>query len=255
MQRWRYVAVVFFIFLLSDYGFSAEPAVSWLGPVGLFTQPSANTFRKGEAALTFSELRFMQDNNDSCVKTTSISGSFTVVPVDRLELAISTRHEMIQTFPMYGADLLHDISVSEIIGDIKYVVIPVEPCKPGLAVGIIDLTNATDVIAGHDTERGRRFYLAGTYEWATLGVTHDGQGIQGYVGVDFTINTNIEFIYEYSTAPIFPRALPHPSTDVNCNMGLRIHPCEIPNLRLDLAAVGDGHFCFGFSFSQKFSLF
>ena len=46
---------------------------------------------------------------------------------------------------------------------------------------------------------------------------------------------------------------PKPSNEINFNIGARIYPREVPRLRINAAALGDGQFDFAFSLSYNFT--
>ena len=48
-------------------------------------------------------------------------------------------------------------------------------------------------------------------------------------------------------------AKPEPNNTMNFNLGLRLYPAQVPRLRIDVTAIGDGQFDFGFSLSYNFS--
>jgi hypothetical protein len=232
----------------------AQPSASWDGLVGLFTQPTAETLPPGQVALTFSEVRFLQENNDVQVENIWYTGSVTAALTPHWEVAVSGRNDVVKTFLGDAVLPQSKISQAKIIGDVKYIVTPPTGNRIGLAAGVLDITDTTDTIHGEDIGRGRRFFAVGNYKWATLGLMEDNNKFGAYAGAKWDIFDNLDLIAEYSTRSPFVVISPKPANRANFNLGARFYPRSVPNLRLDAAAVGDGEFNFGFSVSYRFKL-
>ncbi|HOS43391.1 MAG TPA: hypothetical protein PK794_06855 [Armatimonadota bacterium] len=230
------------------------PTPTWEGMVGLFTLPTAETLPANRPfAVTFSEIRFSQSNNTARVRNVWYTGSLTWRPTDDLELAVTLRHEYLHAhhyadpFPAAAADQ----KWTQVA--VKYLLVPPDDRRLGLAAGVLDLTDVTDIGFGDSgADRGRRAFLVGTYAWFSLGLTYDNRGLGAVAGARWSVSDAVEIIAEYSTDPVFLQAHPEPAIDANFNLGLRLYPREVPGLRLDTVAVGDGRFDFGFSVSYLF---
>lgn len=251
MRRTLYAIVTLGLLALVTPTF-AQPAASWSGLIGLFTQPTAESLPAGQVALTFSEIRFSQENSDLESEDIWYSGSATWAISPRWEVALTNRHEVDKLFVDTDVEPQRKIDSTYLIGDVKYIITPPRDNKIGLATGIMDLTDVTDKLGGMDVDRGRRLFLVGTYKWAHLGLTQDNDGFGAYAGATWGLTDNIDIVAEYVTKPTFVQLTPRPNNDVNFNLGARIYPRGVPNLRIDATAVGDGTFNFGFSFSYRF---
>lgn len=233
----------------------AEPAASWEGLTGLFTQPTAQILPRGNAALTYSEIRFGQENCPRKSTDTWFTGSLTAALSQRWEIGITSRHELVKHFCDDSLNPVDKYDASLLIGDVKYLITPPAKNRVGIAIGVKDITDATSEVGGFCAERGRRFFLVGSYDWAHFGLTQDDSGVGAYAGADFPIGENVDFVAEYVTRPSFVHLIPEPDNTANFNLGVRFFPRAVPGLRIDTVAVGDGEFNFGFSFSYRFRLF
>ncbi|MHB9023168.1 MAG: hypothetical protein ACYC7E_03200 [Armatimonadota bacterium] len=245
----RISALIFGVLLVGSLAWGGQPTASWEGLVGLFTQPTAETVTDHRVLLTFSEIRFTESNSVDRVEDIWFTGSVTFIPAPRWEAAITWRNESVDQFLENQAGPVASLGESMFTGQLKYVLKPVEPDRLGLAVGVMDVANATEIIDGRQTNRGRRFFLVGSYNWAHLGVTYDGHGSGIYAGARWSIADNLELLGEYVVSPTFVQTDPLPENRVNFNIGARFYPREVPDLRFDLTAVGNSHFNFGFSLS------
>ncbi|MHB9024897.1 MAG: hypothetical protein ACYC7E_12100 [Armatimonadota bacterium] len=228
---------------------AGQPTASWDGLVGLYTHPTAEMLTEHRAALTFSEIRFTESNSVNRLLNYYVESSLTYIPAPRWEVALTLRDEQVHHFLEHDASFLDYRQEYYLTGGLKYILQPVEPDRLGLAVGVMDVANATETIDGQDTERGRRFFLVGSYNWAHLGLTYDGKGVGAYAGARWTILDNLDLIGEYVTNPTFVQTNPLPECKVNFNLGVRYYPRELPNLRIDMTAVGNSNFNYGFSLS------
>jgi hypothetical protein len=230
------------------------PAPAWEGLVGLFTLPTAETMPDGmPLAFTFSEIRFSQSNNTARVRNIWNTGSLTWAPSDDLEVAVTLRHEYLhaQDFGAPPPATTADQKWTQVA--VKYVLTPPDDRRVGLAVGMQDLTDVTDIGFGESgADRGRRLFLVGIYQWFCLGLTHDNRGLGAAAGARWSVSEHIDLIAEYNTDPLFLQVHPAPAIDANFNLGFRVYPREVPGLRIDAVAVGDGRFDFGFSMSYLF---
>ncbi len=230
------------------------PSPAWEGMVGLFTLPTAETLPAGRPfAFTFSEIRFSQSNNTARVRNVWYTGSLTWAPVDDLEVAVTLRHEYLhaRNFADPPPATTADQKWTQVA--LKYILIPPDDRRVGLAVGVLDLTDVTDIGFGESgADRGRRAFLVGTYEWFSLGLTYDNRGLGAAAGARWSVSDAVDVIAEFNTDPVFLQVHPAPAIDANFNLGFRLYPREVPGLRLDTVAVGDGRFDFGFSMSYLF---
>lgn len=249
LRRHCALIVVFLVALLPC---CAQPAASWDGLVGLFTQPTAETFDPGQFALTYSEIRFSQEEGGVKRENTWFAGSATATLSRHWEVAANGRHDVVKDF--IGGDLgpTQQYTNSGLVGDVKYIAAQPQGNNIGLAAGVMDITNGTREIGGADIGSGRRFFVVGSYKWAHLGITHNNGDIGAYAGAEMPIIDNIDLLAEYVTQPSFAQISPRPSPAANFNLGLRFYPRNVPGLRIDAAAVGDGQFNFGFSLSYRF---
>ncbi|HEY3417169.1 MAG TPA: hypothetical protein VGM23_09825 [Armatimonadota bacterium] len=245
----RFCGILFGVLCAGSLAWGGQPTASWEGLVGLYTQPTAETVTDHQVLLTFSEIRFTESNSVNRVEDTWFSGSLTYIPAPRWETALTWRHERVDQFLESQAGPIAHLDKNEITGHFKYVLQPVEPDRLGLAVGMMDVANATDEVEGLETNRGRRFFLVGTYNWAHLGVTYDNHGSGVYFGARWSVTDNLELLGEYVVSPTFVQTTPLPTNSVNFNLGVRFYPRELPNLRFDMTAVGDSNFNYGFSLS------
>jgi hypothetical protein len=221
-----------------------------MGLTGLYTHPTADTIPPGRTALTFSELRFSQSNATTKAQNIWFYGAATFTPSSRWELAVATLHEVVEFRPRNGLiGPSTDFDSSGVLGHVKYVITPPERRKAGLAVGVMDISDVTADVGGLETERGRRLFLVGTYEWLSLGVTQTDDDTGAFVGARWTVGRNLDIIGEYVTDPVFVGVSPEPGNKANFNLGIRFYPNQVPGLRVDVAAIGDGEFDFGFSLS------
>ena len=230
---------------------SAQPSASWEGLVGLYTQPTAETLHPGEIALTYSEIRFSELNEPRESRDSWFSASATATLTRHWEVGLTLRNETLKSFETNDLSPTLSVQQAHVIGDVKYIVTPPQGKRIGLALGVQDITNATNEIRGVATDRGRRFFLVGSYQWAHLGLTDDKGGLGAFAGAEWPLTDNVDLIAEYITRPTFILLKPT-SSKVNFNLGARITPRSVPNLRIDLAAIGDSRFDFGFSFSYRF---
>ncbi|MHB9132085.1 MAG: hypothetical protein ACYDBB_13505 [Armatimonadota bacterium] len=247
----RYLLTMLFITWLCVPAYAGDPSASWEGLTGLFTQPTAEIQQEGDVAITFSEIRFIQGNHVAERSTIWYVESLTYVPFDRLELAVAYRKEVVRYRPLTQPNNDPSAQVDDklILGHVKYIITPPELHKIGIAVGAMDITNETDTLSGVDVGRGRRIFLVGTYEWLTGGLSYQNNKLSWFGGARWSITDNLDLIAEYVKAPVFVEVIPPPTIDANFNLGMRFHPRQVPNLRVDMAAVGDGQFNLGFSFS------
>jgi hypothetical protein len=228
---------------------AGQPAPSWEGLTGLFTQPTAETLTDHHFALTYSEIRFSESNSTNRLLNYWAEDSLTYIPAPRWEVALSLRDEQVNHYLENDASFLVYHQKTELTGGLKYILRPVAEDRLGLAMGVLDVADATKTLDGEGTNRGRRFFLVGSYNWAHLGVTYDDHGVGAYLGARWTILDNLDLIGEYITAPTFVQTHPLPTNSVNYNLGVRYYPRELPNLRIDMTAVGDSDFNYGFSLS------
>lgn len=229
---------------------AAPPTASWEGLTGLYMQPTAEILPEGSLALTFSELRFPQHANGIKLRNIWYSGSVTVPLASRWELALSRRHELID---LYEDGVVTDRFNDHLYpADVKYVLSTPSDDRIGLAVGILDITDTTNDVQGYPAERGRRFFAVASRRWVHLGVSHDEGGLGAFAGTRLAVGEHTDLIAEWTSAPLFAQLLSEPSNNTNFNIGFRFYPLETPDMRIDLAAIGDGEFDFGFSFSYNF---
>jgi hypothetical protein len=234
----------------------AEPAASWGGLVGLFTQPTAETLQPGHIALTYSEIRFNQENDTTELRDSWFQGCLTTTLTPHWEIGVTSRHEILKYFVDNTITAAEKYDQTMIIGDIKYIFTPPKGNRVGVAAGIMDITDDTNNIDGiDDLERGRRFFTVGSYKWAHLGLTYDDGGFGAYGGADLPITNSLSLIVEIVSQPTFVGITPEPDNTINFNLGARFYPPSIPGLRVDAAAVGDGTFNYGFSFSYEFKAY
>jgi hypothetical protein len=249
MRNIRVLLTVVGVMLLLLPGFT-QPVASWDGLVGLYTQPTAEGLRPGQVAITYSELRFGQEDNNTELKNIWFTGSATAALTKHWEVALNVRNELAKTYVNNDLAPVTSLSELQVVGDVKYIFIRPQDHRIGLAGGVMDLTNTTKSIADTDVGRGRRFFLVGSYQWAHLGLTQDDGQFGAYAGADWNLADHIDLIAEYVTHPTFAQMTTSlPSNTHNFNIGVRMYPKAVPNLRVDLAAIGDGQFNFGFSLS------
>lgn len=223
------------------------PSASWQGLVGLYTHPTAETLPNGSTLLNFSEIRFSQRDDGLGQQSIWYYGTLTVVPAARWEVTVGRRHEIVRS----ENPLRPELNDHQNIGNVKYVILPTTPRHIGVAAGVLDITGATQELDGQNTDRGQRYYLVGSYEWAHFGVTHDRAGVGIYAGARWTLTDNVEVIAEWVSRPLFVKTIPPPSNGVNFNLGVRLHPREVPQLHIDAVAVGDGRFDYGFAIGYQ----
>jgi hypothetical protein len=230
------------------------PMPAWEGLIGLYTLPTAETMPEGRPfAFTFTESRFSQSNNSLRVRNIWYTGSLTWQARSDLELAVTLRHEYLhaQLFGVPPPATSTDQKRVQVA--LKYVLAEPAEDRWGVAVGVQDLGDVTDIgFSTSGTDRGRRYFAVGTYEWFSLALTHDNRGLGAAAGARWSITDAMDVIAEYSTDSVFLQAHPEPAIDGNFNLGFRFYPREVPGLRLDTVAVGDGRFDFGFSVSYLF---
>lgn len=231
------------------------PTLNWEGLTGLFTEPTAAMQPKGTFALSYAELRFKQhdSNDENKLLDTWFTGSITYLPTSRLEIALTDRHEILDAGPLALADFPERFDDVFLMASVKYLLVPVGPHSTGLAIGAQDVTGATRHFNGSAFMRGRRLFLVGTYRWATLGSSYDDSQIGAFAGAQLEVTGNIDLLAEWSTRPRFAHFTPGPDNPINFNLGVRLHPREIPRLHVDLTAIGDGEFDFGFGLSYNLS--
>jgi len=252
MRQWSGGVLLTLMLVAAPWAGANGPTASWEGLTGLYTQPTAEIMPRGNVAFTFSELRFKQGNGTERLKNSWFAGTLTYAPTSRLELAVTDRHEIVKLGPDED-DITTQLDETAFLGHVKYVLAHPGPRKLGLAVGVQDITNATDRIETRDMERGRRVYLVGTYDWANAGVFHRDGKLGGFIGARFRLTENIDLVGELNSRPQFAHLIPEPNNTMNFNLGLRLYPAQVPRLRIDVTAIGDGQFDFGFSLSYNFS--
>lgn len=252
MHVWRVLFILGIGICLLPRILAAEPTASWEGLTGLYTQPTAEILPPGDISFTFSELRFKQSNDIDRLENKWFTGSAAFSLFNRLKVAVTDRNEVLRQGPL-GDAFPTRIDETMYLGHVKYVLAHPDRRKLGLAVGMLDITDETDRLDGVDLDRGRRLFLVGTYDWASLGVFQQDDNLGGFFGGRLALTDNIELIGELNSQPLFAHLTPEPVNRMNFNMGLRLHPKQVPQLRVDLAAIGDGQFDFGFSLSYNFS--
>jgi hypothetical protein len=231
---------------------AGEPSASWTGLTGLYAQPTAESLPAQHFALTFSEIRFVQTStDDQRLKNRVISGIVSYGFTDRLEACVRLSHDVIDYGLRNSDEVLFSADGNVFTGDVKYVLTPPTDGRIGLAVGVNDILDRTDRINGTHTDRGIRLFAVGTYRWFTLGATANKHAVGGYSGARVALTERIDLVVEYSVPPVFAQTTPKPDYNVNFNLGIRMYPIQVPGLRADIAAVGDGDFDFGFSFSYR----
>ncbi|MHB9106751.1 MAG: hypothetical protein ACYDCO_06825 [Armatimonadota bacterium] len=229
-----------------------EVSANWEGLVGIFTQPTAETLPAGSIALTFSEVRFSQTNDTTKLQDSWFTSSVTWVPISRLEVAVTSRNEVLRRGPAESVEFTERVDDSQVLAHLKLILIRPEPNRIGLALGVQDITDQTGQLDGIDVGRGRRIFLVGSYQWFHLGAFEESNKVHGFAGARWEVSDNIDLLAELVTRPAFVQTTPYPINKMNFNLGLRIHPRDVPNLRIDAAAIGDGQFDFGFSLSYNF---
>ncbi len=242
----------FALLALALGAYASAPSVNWTGLTGLYTEPTAESLPARNFAVTFSEIRFVQSgSNDERLHNRDISGIFSYGVSSRFEVCGRISHEVIDFGLRDSETILHTADGNFFTGDVKYVIARTGDNRIGLAAGINDITNRTDKIADTTTGRGIRGFVVSTYRWMSTGVTVNKDRLGLYSGARVALTNNIDLVTEYSWPPVFPQTVPRPDYNVNFNLGLRLYPIQVPGLRADIAAVGDGDFDFGFSFSYQ----
>jgi len=231
---------------------AAGPSANWEDLVGIFTQPTAETLPVGSIALTFSELRFSQTNDTTKLQDSWFTSSVTWMPISRLEVAVTSRNEVLRRGPAESVEFTERFDDSQVLAHLKLILIHPEPSCIGLAIGVQDITDRTGELDGIDADRGRRIFLVGSYRWFHLGAFTESNRVHGFAGARWEVSDNVELLAELSTRPAFVQTTPYLINKMNFNLGLRVYPRDVPNLRIDAAAIGDGQFDFGFSLSYNF---
>jgi len=169
-------------------------ASSWEGLSGLYmyTLPTAETLAHGQIALDYAEARYGHENMRTKLTDTWFVYSATFVPIERLELAVSGRHEIVHEAPLSSAAFTTRSDLDRALGHLKYTIMPPRPGHLALAIGAQDITGATNELGDGRDDRGRRLFLVGTYDWATLGITHMHGKIGEYAGVRLTATNGID---------------------------------------------------------------
>jgi hypothetical protein len=170
-----------------------------------------------------------------------------------VEIALTDRHEILEAGPRALANFSERFDKVFLLANIKYLLVPVRDRGTGLAIGAQDLTGTTRNFENSSFRRGRRVFLVGTYRWATLGASYDDSKLGAFAAAQLDITDNLDLLAEWSSRPAFAHFTPGPDNPINSNLGLRVHPRQLPRLRVDLTAIGDGEFDFGFSFSYNLS--
>ncbi len=228
------------------------PSPMWEGLIGLYTVPTAETLPPHAVGLTFGEIRFSSSNNTQTSFNRWFSSSITVIPVNRVELALTDRHELVDFGLENVAGRTSTLNAGRAIGSVKVVLLPVKKKSIGVAIGGQDLWNNTRSLNDVDTGRGNRYFLTGTYQWLTAGATYTRQKFGTFGGGHLALTETIELIGEISSQPRFVLPVPRPGNHVNFNLGLRFYPRQVPNLRIDTALVADSRQNFGFAISYLF---
>lgn len=250
LGMWMRCAVICGITALIAY--AGQPMASWEGPVGLYTTPTAETLAPHDYALTFAEIRFSQESASCYKKTTWFTGSMVYTVAPRWEVALTSRHEVVDDYTFDNNWPIPSFDTTFLMGHVKYVLTQPGCRKVGVAAGVFDITDASREPAGVDTNRGRRAYLVGTLDWFSLGTSYDARGFGVFAGARWAVTDTLDLIAEIVSEPMFTQVSPCPGVDYNFNVGMRFYPQQVPNMRFDLAAVGDGRFDFGFSYSYLF---
>ena len=243
----RLVLSVVVVILGSLVSRAGEPEPTWVGLTGLYTQPTAEIQQRGVIALNYAEIRFKQVSDNTKLSDIWFTGGVTVAADPRWEFAVLWRNEGIKTGPGYQAGFANMFNEAIYLGDVKYVITPPEHRKVGIAIGVIDITGATKQIGTLDTKRGQRYFLVGSLDWAHLAVTCDNSGAGVVAGGKFVVTDDVDLLAEFVSRPLFSEKTPKPLNNMNFNLGFRIYPPQVPRLHIDLTAVGDGEFDFGFA--------
>ncbi len=230
------------------------PAASWEGLTGLFTMPTAQTLRHGQIALVYAEARFANERDGRKSLDTWFTASAATAVFPRLEIAVTSRHEIYKFGPGSTSGFTNQLNDTFVLGHVKYVVVRPDTRKVGLAIGALDITDTASKLEGINVGRGRRIFLVSSYQWAHLSAFYTDGHLGASAGAQWSVTDNIDLVSEVVTNPVFVKAIPSSNSGVNFNIGARIHPREVPNLRFDVAGIGDGKFDFGFSLSYNFRL-